>query len=152
MTSASSLGPILDSLSVSLPQQASLLTRLVFRHAGADLSRSEAGILATLERGAQRITTLAEHEGLAQPTVTILVDRLEGRRWVERGHDPEDGRAVLVSLTDPGRDALARFRGAYRPLLRSHLTSLPARQVRALDAAGEALESLIEALQREPAR
>jgi DNA-binding MarR family transcriptional regulator len=139
----------LDQLSVSLLQQASLLTRLVFRVTRTDLSRSEASILATLESGPNRITTLAEQEGLAQPTVTAVVDALEQRCLVTRSRDAADGRVVLVSLTETGRAALAGFRESYRPLMRTCLAELPARQRAALDGASEALGALIDAIHEE---
>lgn len=142
----------LDRLSVSLLQQASLLTRLVFRQVRSDLSRSEASVLATLGDGPERITSLAEQEGLAQPTVTALVGSLERRGWVERRRDPADGRAVLARLTEDGRAALARFRDAYRPLLQASLAALPAEQVAALEAASGALDALVDVLQGEVSR
>jgi DNA-binding MarR family transcriptional regulator len=142
----------LDRLSASLLQQASVLTRLVFRHVDTELSRSEASVLATLEHGPQRITTLAEQEGLAQPTVTALVGNLERRRLVSREGDPADGRVVLVTLTEAGRVALAEFRDSYRPLLHRCLAGLPPEQLAALEGATEALDELIDVMHEELAR
>ena len=139
----------LDELAVALVQRASLLTRLVFRHAHPGMSRSETSLLGTLRDGPQRITTLAELEGLAQPTVTMLVKQLEQRGWVVRQRAAQDGRVVLVSLTDGGREALDRLRARYRPLLRAGLAELSDEQRAALADAGDALAGLIEVLQRE---
>jgi len=36
-------------------------------------------------------------------TMTNRIDRLVGRRFVRRSADPDDGRSVLVTLTDDGR-------------------------------------------------
>ena len=36
-------------------------------------------------------------------TMTNRIDRLEGRGLVQRLRDPDDGRGVLVRLTEPGR-------------------------------------------------
>lgn len=36
-------------------------------------------------------------------TMTNRIDRLVGRRFVRREADPDDGRSVLVTLTDEGR-------------------------------------------------
>jgi DNA-binding MarR family transcriptional regulator len=138
----------LDHLTVTIVQQASLLTRLVFRHADTGMSRSEASVLGTLRAGPQRITTLAELEGLAQPTVTILVKRLEDRGWVVRERATGDGRVVMVSLTDAGREALGEIRERYRPLLRAGLGELSDEQLAALTEGAEALAILIDTLQR----
>src|ERR1700753_1062748 len=101
----------LDEFAVTLAQQAAALSRLVFNQGKLGLTRSESSLLATLRGGPQRITALAELEGLAQPTVTVLVKRLEERGWVVREHPAEDGRVVLVSLTAAGQRALSQWRG-----------------------------------------
>ncbi|HUE26614.1 MAG TPA: MarR family transcriptional regulator [Solirubrobacteraceae bacterium] len=139
-------------MAVTLVQQASLLTRLVFRHGEIGVSRSEASLLARLEDGPQQITALAEHEGLAQPTITRLVEHLENRGWVRRDRAPEDRRVVHASLTEEGRRAVQDFRARYRPLLLRSLEALSSEQVAALEAASEALGALVAELQREGVR
>ncbi|HJY67071.1 MAG TPA: hypothetical protein VJ254_10120, partial [Streptosporangiaceae bacterium] len=62
----------IDYVSSELLPRAALLTRLLVRQLGGELSRTEIGLLKTLGGGSRRITELAELEGLAQPTVTIL--------------------------------------------------------------------------------
>jgi DNA-binding MarR family transcriptional regulator len=141
----------LDHLTVTIVQQASLLTRLVFRHADTGMSRSEASVLGTLRAGPQRITALAELEGLAQPTVTLLVKRLEDRGWVLRERATDDGRVVMVSMTDAGREALDEIRDRYRPLLRAGLSELSDEQFTALVEGTEALTILIDTLQKKGA-
>ena len=69
------------------------------RSGAHDISRTEAGVLSTLEDGPRRITELAATEALAQPTVTQLVDKLQGRGLVARGRADDDGRVVLVAIT-----------------------------------------------------
>ena len=141
---------VLETLGLTLVQQSSRLTRTVYRTARPPMSRTESSVLATLaDNGPQRISSLAEIEGLAQPTVTLLVRRLEDRDWVERQRFAEDGRVVLVSLTESGRDALEAVRSHYRMLVRDALDSLTGDQVEALRKASGALEALMDALQRE---
>jgi hypothetical protein len=43
----------------------------------SSVSRTDGGVLNTLTGGPRRITELAELEGLAQPTMTLIVQRLE---------------------------------------------------------------------------
>jgi DNA-binding MarR family transcriptional regulator len=142
----------LDEFAVLLAQQASALSRLVFTQAELGMTRSESSLLVTLRAGPQRITALAEIEGLAQPTVTVLVKRLEERGWVAREHPADDGRVVLVSLTAAGHDALAQWRERYRPRLRAGLQQLSEQQLAALVDAGEAFAVLIEILQHDGRR
>jgi DNA-binding MarR family transcriptional regulator len=142
----------LDELAVTLVQQSSLLSRLVFARLDVELTRSEASLLARLEAGPERITALAELDGLAQPTVTLLVKRLEGNGLVARKRPLKDGRVVLVSLTADGRRALELVRRRYRERLRACLADLPGPDVAALERGIGAMDSLIERLQREDVR
>ena len=96
----------IDYVSEQLPPVAGLLVRLLVRELGGELTRSEAGLLSTLGSGPRRITELAELEGLAQPTMTSLVKQLERQGLVRRDRQTDDGRVVLVHLTDSGADAL----------------------------------------------
>jgi DNA-binding MarR family transcriptional regulator len=126
---------------------AALLTRLLVKQVRPDVSRTEAGVLRTLTDAPRRITELAELEGLAQPTMTLLVQRLEQRGWVERKRHPGDGRVVLVSLTEAGSTTLEGFRTQVLAALRSRLDAMPDEAIAALEAATETLGSLVDTLQ-----
>lgn len=139
----------LDALAVTLVQQTAALSRVMFGRLGLGVSRTEAGVLARLEAGPHRITTLAGLDGLAQPTVTLLVKELEGRGFLRRDRSPDDGRVVMVSLTPVGRETLASVRLRYRALLREHLDELPGDDVLALESAIRVMAGLVECLQRE---
>ncbi|HWF73202.1 MAG TPA: MarR family transcriptional regulator [Solirubrobacteraceae bacterium] len=142
----------IDEVASGLVPAAALLTRLLIRRVTPGISRSEAGLLSALSAGPRRITELAELEGHAQPTVTLLIKRMEGRGWVARQRDPEDGRVVVVSLTAAGVAAIEEMRASYRAALRNHLASMEDADVAALTAATSALRMLIDALQKGPAR
>jgi DNA-binding MarR family transcriptional regulator len=137
----------IDTIAGGLVPAASRLTRLLLRRAPQRISRSEAGLLSSLTGGPRRITELADLEGHAQPTMTLLVKRLEERGWVARRRDPADRRVVLVSLTDAGTAALDDVRAAYRTVLRDHLTAMSDAQIAALLTATEALDALLDSLQ-----
>jgi DNA-binding MarR family transcriptional regulator len=137
----------IERLARELVPRASQLTRLVVRHTRGTISRSEGGILGTLSRGPKRITELAEIEGLAQPTTTVLVKRLEQNGWVARERDAGDGRAVLVSLTPAGSDVLDEFRSSYRAVLHERLEALSDEQIATLAAGLDAFDALLGAFQ-----
>jgi DNA-binding MarR family transcriptional regulator len=136
-----------EHVASTLLPQASLLTRLVAKQACWTLTRSEGSMLSTLSEAPQRITTLAELEGLAQPTVTIMVKRLEERGWVARDRGSLDGRVVVVSITHEGRDALECFREQYRCLLREQMAAMDDAQIEELVRATAALAGMVDALQ-----
>jgi DNA-binding MarR family transcriptional regulator len=137
----------IDYVSKQLPSAAGLLARLLVRQLGGELSRTEVGLLSTLSSGPRRITDLAELEGLAQPTMTSLVKQLEQQGLVRRDRQADDGRVVLVHLTDGGAVALDDRRARVRELLGSYLAEIPDQQVEALAAATDALAQLVALLQ-----
>ena len=87
-------------------EQASVLTT---RHISdqAALSLTAALALGRLnEEGPIRLTTLAAAEGISQPSMTQLIQRLQRQGLATRIHDPEDGRVALVNITSAGRALL----------------------------------------------
>src|SRR5258706_8643845 len=100
----------IDYVADHLLLHAGALVRLLVRESASEITRSEAGVLFTLSRGPRRITELAELEGLAQPTMTALVKRLERQGCGKRERPADDRRVVLLSLTDAGEAALEAFR------------------------------------------
>jgi DNA-binding MarR family transcriptional regulator len=89
-----------------------LMTAAV-RRGDRDMSLTSASTLATLDQtGPRRITDLAAVEGVAQPSMTVLVSALERSGLVERRVDPADRRVTLVALTPTGADYLRRRRRA----------------------------------------
>jgi DNA-binding MarR family transcriptional regulator len=143
-------GSQLDEIAEGLPQRAATITRLFLRRSGLGISRTEAGVLQALSAKPWRITDLATREGVTQPTITLLVNRLQGRGWVKRTSDPDDRRVVLAELTSEGRRVYARLRSEYQALLHEEMATLPGRDVRTLARAIEILDVLIGRLEERP--
>jgi DNA-binding MarR family transcriptional regulator len=140
----------IDYVAGNLLSRAALLVRLLVRQVPTgEVSRTEVEVLVVLAEGPRRVTELADLEGLAQPTMTVLVKRLQGRGWVTREGLLEDGRVVLVAITDPGRVAVEAFRAEFLAALRSDLEVLSARELATLARATQALGSFLDVLQRE---
>jgi DNA-binding MarR family transcriptional regulator len=137
----------IEYVSTQLLSRAATLTRLLAKQVDSELSHTEAIVLNTLRGGPRRITELAELEGLAQPTTTLLVKRLEEMGLVRRERQADDGRVVLVSLEPAGVQALEDFRVQFLALLGADLATTTDEQIEALAAATETLESLINFLQ-----
>ena len=47
-----------------------------------------------------------------RPTASVVLGNLEKRAWVTRRRDPENGRRVLIELTNDGRTKLNELRAA----------------------------------------
>jgi DNA-binding MarR family transcriptional regulator len=91
----------------------------------ADLSASAAFTMNRVCReGPVRLTTLAAREGVSQPSMTQLVQRLERAGLVIRLADPDDGRATLVGITATGQALLDDRKRMRRERLAALLTTL----------------------------
>ena len=139
---------LIDRVSSQLLPSVAVLTRLLTSHLGGELSRTELGLLNTLSSAPRRITELAELERLAQPTLTQLVQRLEQQGFVNRERQADDGRVVLVSLTEAGAGALDDFRSRASAALAAHLVELPDAEIESLAAATETMGRLVALLQQ----
>ncbi|RWU82633.1 MarR family transcriptional regulator [Janibacter hoylei PVAS-1] len=67
-------------------------------------------VLARLEDGPLTPRALADIEKVSAPSMTRTVACLADDGLVERHDDPQDGRRVLVELTEQGRTALTQTR------------------------------------------
>jgi DNA-binding MarR family transcriptional regulator len=115
------------------------------------LSLTAAATLATLDRsGPCRLTALAAHEGVTQPAMTQLVDRLQRAGLLGRVPDPADGRVVQVRITEEGRALLARRRAVRAERVAGLLARLSPGEQALLTAALPALEALANAQRTDP--
>jgi DNA-binding MarR family transcriptional regulator len=138
-----------EYVTTELLSSAAALMRLLAKQVNSELSLTEVTVLNTLHGGPRRITELAELQGLAQPTTTLLVKRLESQGLVRREHQATDGRVVLVSLEPAGARAVEDFRAQFMALLHAELaTTLTDGQIESIATAAESLESLITLLQQ----
>jgi DNA-binding MarR family transcriptional regulator len=134
----------IQELAVGLEEALVGVWTVLLADAGADgeLSRTSASVLNMLRDRPRRITELAAAQAVAQPTMTVAVQRLEARGLVTRERATDDRRATNVVLTDAGRTTLAARRDARATELSSRLARLTPAQRRALAAALPALHAL----------
>jgi DNA-binding MarR family transcriptional regulator len=103
------------------------------------LSPIRFAVLARLRYdGPQRIGELARGEGVAQPTITQVVQGMEKLDLVARRPDREDRRGCVVELTSHGRAVVRRARARKIAWVDAALADLDAGQRRILgEAAGK---------------
>ena len=70
--------------------------------------------------GSARMGDLAEALMSLPSRVTRQIRRLEGQGLVRRAASPEDGRGVLATITDDGRDAVKKAMATYCQGVRTH--------------------------------
>ena len=87
-----------------------------------DLSISEIHMLEAVGRGKDRrrtISELAEEMNITLPSVTVAINKLMKKGYVEKIRGEEDGRIVYVSLTRMGRKIDAVHRYFHESMVRS---------------------------------
>jgi DNA-binding MarR family transcriptional regulator len=110
---------------------------------GQPLPVSEAYALLELARARTlRQVELGRRLRLEKSSVSRLVGNLIARGWVQRGIAPDDGRGVLLELTEPGRRAVEQQRQARQAKFAALLDRIPDGQRAAVVAA---LHTLAEA-------
>lgn len=123
---------------------ATRLARILRRQADTGLSPSQLSALATVEHhGPVTLGALAEHENVAPPSITKVVNKLEGAGLVRRQASPADGRVALVSLTDSGTALLAESRQRKNEWLADRISLLDADQRARLADALDVLDAVI---------
>lgn len=91
--------------------QVSVMRQLTAEFPTGDISLNDYDVLFTLSREPQhrlRIRDLGENLLLTQSSVSRLIDRLVARGLVTKVPDPDDGRGVIVELTEAGFTAFRR--------------------------------------------
>lgn len=94
-----------SALADLLTRSLRVFRRLLHEEAKAhDLTQAQYNALRFLmAHGERRMSEIAAFLELTNGATTSLIERLEGRALVARKLDPEDGRAVLVSVTPDGQ-------------------------------------------------
>lgn len=73
---------------------------------GLNLSISEMHLVEAVGKGTaegRTISDLAQELDLARPSVTVSINKLVQKGFVEKRRDEKDGRLVFVTLTERGR-------------------------------------------------
>src|SRR6202167_4032345 len=138
-----------DYVAEHLLSRAAVLVRLLVKQVRSrEISRTEMDVLSILTEGPRKITELTELEGIAQPTMTLLVRRLQEKGWVQREGLPDDGRVVMINITDAGSAAQQKLRAQFLAAMRGDLQELTGQQLEELSAATETLSSFVDDLQQ----
>ena len=132
------------TLSADLLSVVARLNRLATQRVKLELPFAQARLLSTIEdQGAARISDLAAFDHCSQPTMTTQVRRLEEAALVSRVTDPADARAVLISITEKGREVLARVRADRGAVIDPYLERLTAGDRQTLTDAVDVMRTIL---------
>lgn len=100
-----------------------------------DLSISEIHMLEAVGKGKDRrrtISELAEGLNITLPSVTVAINKLMKKGYVEKVRGEEDGRIVYVSLTRQGRRIDSAHRYFHESMVRSIIRDMTESEMQAL--------------------
>src|SRR5215213_9984854 len=89
-----------------------LLMQRLAERGHPEVRYTHGAVFQYLDDAGTRVSVLAERARMTKQSMTELVAHLERHGYVERVHDPADGRAKLVRATDRGREVYAIARDA----------------------------------------
>jgi len=113
-----------------------------------ELSLAESSALSRLERGGPATSSdLARVDRISPQSMGVTVAALLDGGLIERNRDPEDGRRIVLSVTEAGRRTLLDKRGARTEHIAAALRDgFTEDELRQLEGASALLERLAERL------
>jgi len=113
-----------------------------------ELTLAESAALSRLERsGPATSSELARVDRISPQSMGVTVAALLDRGLIERARDPQDGRRIVLSITEAGRRTLRDKRGARTEHIAAALRDgFSADELRQLERATALLERLAERL------
>jgi DNA-binding MarR family transcriptional regulator len=109
------------------------------------LSHGPLSVLATVSKyGPMRPAEIAQLESVSAPSTTRLITELEATGMISRAADPDDGRAVLITVTDLGTETIAAARAARAAMVAELFEGLTDEEVQSIAAALPALEKMVD--------
>ena len=108
---------------------------------------AETSTLGRLERnGPATSSDLARADHISPQSMGVTVAALEERGLIERDRDPEDGRRIVLSITEAGRQLIHDKRGARTGQIAAALDGFSGGELTRLMAVVPLLERLAEKL------
>lgn len=142
-------GPDVAQVAAALQVSIGLLLRRVRQaQAEGELTLPETSALARLDRGGPTTSAaLARLEQISPQSMGATLAALEGRGLVERRPDPQDGRRVVMSVTEAGLQVLRNRRNARTEQLAQALsTGFTRPELEQLMAVAPLLERLAQSI------
>ena len=109
---------------------------------GGAVTAGQYSVLICLWKEPRTLGQLAERERVQAPSMTRIAKALEEQGYVERRANPEDGRQVLIAITEAGRGIVEDVRGQRTAWLSRHVADLDPADRAVLSRAAELLKEM----------
>ena len=113
--------------------------------AGEDVTDGQLSLLSVLWKdGPQTLGSLSEHERVTPPSMNRTVNALVEAGLITRESSPDDGRKVLLQMTDAGLEIVRETRRRRVAWFARQLATLTPDQRASIDAATPILRELAD--------
>lgn len=116
--------------------------RLRVEVGGGAVTAGQYSVLVALGHEPQTLGQLAARERVQAPSMTRIAKGLQEQGLVERASHPDDGRQVLIAITETGRGVVERVRHQRTAWLSRHVAGLAADDRATLRRAAELLTEM----------
>ncbi|MCW2770542.1 MAG: MarR family transcriptional regulator, partial [Aeromicrobium sp.] len=121
------------------------LNRRLRQERQTDLTPTQLSVLGSIRQlGSATPGTIAHHERVQPPSITRTLNCLVDEGLALREPHPDDGRQVLISVSDKGQDVLAEERDRRDQWLAHRLAALTTPERKTLREATALLERLAD--------
>src|SRR3954468_1109296 len=122
-----------------------LARRMRLERGGSDVTDGQLSALFVLAKyGPQSLGSLSDYERVTPPSMSRTVGALEGDGLVTRTASPDDGRKVLIEITDAGLALVQETKRRRAAWFSTVLAGLTKQQRAALDVASPILRELAD--------
>ncbi|MEO6470756.1 MAG: MarR family transcriptional regulator [Aeromicrobium sp.] len=129
--------------SQKLAQSVVRLSRRLRQERHSDLTANQLSVLGALRtKGPLSPSAIAAHERVQPPSITRTINCLDEAGLVNRDPHPEDGRQIVVSISDKGEEVLAAERARRDQWLAKRFAELTAAERKLLREATDVLDQL----------
>ena len=129
--------------SQKLAQSVARLSRRLRQERHSDLTATQLSVLGTIRtKGPLTPSAIAAHERVQPPSMTRTVNHLVDAGLATRVQHPDDGRQVLITISDKGEDVLDEERARRDQWLARRLAELTTADRRLLRDATALLDKL----------
>lgn len=115
------------------------------RKGSVDITPNQYRVLFALKNyGPSKMSEFGEYVHTSCGSLTVMVDRLVEKGFVERFYLPEDRRLVMVKITPMGEKILEEFREGFLNLLMENINRLNADETKNLSKAIDELTAFVK--------
>ena len=136
------INKVTDNLLALMPLYHKHIFRINQRTSGLESAQHRVlGVL--MKSGPHSMSEIGRMLYISKPYMTVLIDSLIEKGWIERGSDPDDRRVIIITITPSGKRQLRRVFEGYKTDIKSLLAGLESEDIEKLCTSLEHLQKIL---------